>query len=990
MLAAAVAAWPDPARAISCAQAVGDCSQTSCVVDCSLGTFEGDLRSAVQNANGCASTPGYTTRTILIDNVATGGACTVNMALTTATSGCLANDGICITGHHITVDGQNKVTFNYSGTGACCSDQCPPGGVQPALFTIKQSSLAGTAAPASDTISGFTMQYFPDGVHVRHGNSHAVRGITNMAICDDAITIDSTAGTGIDISGNTLVGTQAAVAPHMCFKGGSAVTPTPPAPTTGPTPCGLDKAIQINGGGSTIQNNRIDTITHPLLINAGSHTVQNNTTVGNTINQNICEAYAVSSSPAAAANPAIGTFVNNFISYCKFGIVAHGTGSLEANNNTIINYYVSAFSARDGRCQGGTLDQFACATNADCSGGGTCNMTVTPLMKGSGNRISRGSNTFTNSDCQRGALVAKNNPNARIDFGGGDFSGALVVGSTLSAGQNAFCDASPWTDVWNKTSCQLVCSGATACSEGVPGQGASIGARSNCFNLGVADLQDSAPVTTDTSSASACSAAACTFTTATRTPTPTATKTPTPTKTKTPTPTKTKTPTPTRTPTSTARTPTPTATMTPGPNCPTRIQFLGIEPSDYDLGWDGLAQNFVMPSQATFSAQLNCTNTLRPCGTCPFTGPIANAGVDQGTINNHRCINDPSQRCTVDADCAAVGGACAFFWGAPLPMDVGGVPFCGMHYFNATVGSLSGTVNIETGATASTLSLTETLSQGIAIDMPCPLCQDDNGMNDGLRNGLCVGGARNNQPCDGNAVPPNYAGITSLDCPPTAATDVFPFQIARTAGVVTDALTTANPSCRAAGFGASKCFCDTCNNGANQTCMINADCPDPAGPIGPICGGKRCLGGSNSGAACTTNTECPGGACSTTGTTEPNSCDDGTCTATTNGEGECSAGPFDQYCLKEAWRTCLVDTDCPAVGDTCTNGQFRPCYTDNGVVGGSVSAVGAQGTVSNDVTTPTMASLFCAPPSNAAFVNSTFGLPGLSRMVNKETVQFLP
>jgi hypothetical protein len=97
----------------------------------------------------------------------------------------------------------------------------------------------------------------------------------------------------------------------------------------------------------------------------------------------------------------------------------------------------------------------------------------------------KGNGFFTQSDNERGALVDRDNANARLDFGGGDGAGSAVIGG-LSAGGNVFCQGS-LTDIDNTG-------------------GGSCGARSNCF--------DSAPVkvgTCDTSNNTTCSAGQCNF-----------------------------------------------------------------------------------------------------------------------------------------------------------------------------------------------------------------------------------------------------------------------------------------------------------------------------------------------------------------------------------------------------------------------------------------------------------------------------------------------
>ena len=53
----------------------------------------------------------------------------------------------------------------------------------------------------------------------------------------------------------------------------------------------------------------------------------------------------------------------------------------------------------------------------------------------------------------------------------------------------------------------------------------------------------------------------------------------------------------------------------------------------------------------------------RPCGVCSFTGPLPNANADNGDINNRRCTNDTSIKCTSNAPCLP-NGTCQFYFGS--------------------------------------------------------------------------------------------------------------------------------------------------------------------------------------------------------------------------------------------------------------------------------------------------------------------------------------
>jgi len=483
MSLAGVLLWPLGAAAGTCAT---DCAQTACSVDCS----EDDIRDAVKKANDCLGDPAWTGRTITI--AAGTPPCTIVMlndaamaerhpnsscpADREAHAVCLRNDGIRLVGA--------GATFVYGGDAMCgqCAEECP--GVQPALFTLKGNG---------NTVGHFTFRYFPEGIHVRDGNGHEIARVVSDRICEDAITLDVTAGRGHRIHDSTLIGNRPADAGRTCVLASGA-----------PGPCGTDKAIQLNGGEVTIDRCTIDAISQPVQASGGSHRVTRSRTVGSATEHNVCQSYT-------ASNSATLTMQGNTIAHCKFGIRVDGTALVIAEDNVIASPWVSAFDVR-----------------------------ASGRLKGQGNRIRTGRSGFTDlSSVQRGVLVARNDSSARIDFGGGDREGLSVVdgtpcaaGGDCSGGGNRFCSSGSGvqTDIWNITDCpclnQLcngtlgVCSvsscapldGAGRC-EGTAGSGASIGARDNCFQSSggrLLDVRDGGNRTA-TEGAQECSARDCEF-----------------------------------------------------------------------------------------------------------------------------------------------------------------------------------------------------------------------------------------------------------------------------------------------------------------------------------------------------------------------------------------------------------------------------------------------------------------------------------------------
>jgi len=232
-------------------------------------------------------------------------------------------------------------------------------------------------------------------------------------------------------------------------------------------------------------------------------------------------------------------------------------------------------------------------------------------------------------------------------------------------------------------------------------------------------------------------------------------------------------------------------------------------------------------------------------------------------------------------------------------------------------------------------------------------------------------------------------GPVSFDCPPTAGglVGTLPITLDLRTATQTRTLDGNSPNCRAVGFQSDKCMCDTCGGGANNgaACATASECP------GGACGGRRCRGGTNNGVVCGVDSECPGGACGVPGLkTAPNQCDDATCVATTGNEGECSGGPFEQFCDIERFRGCSSNADCTKAGDSCSFGKFRECYTDNGVDGNALQVQGNPEPFVGGVSNGTLGSFFCVGPTTSGSVNAVAGLPGLGRLTLPGTATLIP
>lgn len=383
--------------------------------------------------------------------------------------------------------------------------------------------------------------------------------------------------------------------------------------------------------------------------------------------------------------------------------------------------------------------------------------------------------------------------------------------------------------------------------------------------------------------------------------------------------------------------PTPTSTASAA-GCPVAVSVVGNAGDDpvLDSGWTGLGHNATVVSDGMLTFTASCTKTTKPCGVCDVGGPIQNPNADNGNINAHRCSNDSSKKCTTNAECTSPG-TCVFYFGAPLPLAAGGVTSCVVNQLTAPV---TGTANIESGAFSSTLSLSAKVALGPSIDQPCPVCNGDPTPNDGKAQGTCSGGARNGQACDVNGISPIPSfGKTSLDCPPASFVSNLAIALDGSSGTETSTLTSASPNCT--GSPGKKCFCPAAGSQPTQpnACIDSFDTPDVDESLcQPISAGSN--------------------------------------------KGACVDQPVvEQYCSPvETFRGCSSNADCTVSGDKCVIVD-RPCFLDNGVVGGEVTAIGkASPPNSSGVSHPTFAATFCIPPVAASSINAAAGLPGLGRI----------
>jgi hypothetical protein len=328
----------------------------------------------------------------------------------------------------------------------------------------------------------------------------------------------------------------------------------------------------------------------------------------------------------------------------------------------------------------------------------------------------------------------------------------------------------------------------------------------------------------------------------------------------------------------------------------------------------------------------------------------------------------------------------------------GGVPTCILNEIN---GPVSGTANLEDGTSTTSVPLISKVHPIGTVFQPCPNCVA----------GICDDGLRQDLAC--TVTGESEFGDVSLDCPPNPNTLAGSLQINLqiATGTQTVTVSTANAPCRDDGAIGLNCLCDTCNNINQEGCMTNADCPISGGNPG-ICGGKRCIGGTNDGAPCANNSACPSGLCNWPGeATKPNSCQDDTTTSGLDcvpaldlgpNEGRCSIGPIDKHCSIQTSVSCNTTADCqpgPPMSN-CPTGKCEPfqtcvaetrkCFTDNGELGATLNVDGTPDPPCGDTSRPTVGTFFCVAPVAQGSVNAASGLPGLGRVRIPGTVVITP
>jgi hypothetical protein len=462
------------------------------------------------------------------------------------------------------------------------------------------------------------------------------------------------------------------------------------------------------------------------------------------------------------------------------------------------------------------------------------------------------------------------------------------------------------------------------------------------------------------------------------------------------------------------------------------------EPADLDIGWTGLshdrgtAGDYVVDlydcdgKTAMGGSEPLCTvgpSCDQPphqrCSNdaeCPGAGNFCRK---RATATGPHCSDDVQKSCDNDADCVDDPGAAGFCrktpHGPPLPLTAGTISLCVESLFSDDV---TGTTNLDDGSFA--LALRQDFIVHVAagtINQPCPscggfcdaslspqspgpggrtLCASDADCPPGVRctsDPVCSFGVNQDMPC--RREPPfGHAtalfGTPSVDCAPNS------FVVA-TPDIVLDPFTSATvvkqPSvmCDAPGFGGRVCIAgaDTgaacsadseCVGGGAGSCAFQCFCPTGGGlPEQPNRCFAACRGGTDDMLPCSADSDCPGGLC------QQASCRLNPADTDSAAEGFCPAGPVTLSCSTTVIQGCVTDAECrrPACpfcladnSETCVAKESQ-CFLNEGIV--RVGSAGVPDAVG--------AGTFCVTPTASVVPNVTYGLPGPGALTQSLTVE---
>lgn len=382
-----------------------------------------------------------------------------------------------------------------------------------------------------------------------------------------------------------------------------------------------------------------------------------------------------------------------------------------------------------------------------------------------------------------------------------------------------------------------------------------------------------------------------------------------------------------------------------GPGCSSG----GSTGTQLSVGWKGLAHAVDITDSYMLAGDVTCPGTEKgTCGTCTVDG-VSTDSPQYSAFT--RCVDAPWTACTnaFGTDPACPGSqACRYYLGPPLSISAGGTPTCTMNVINTDI---TGTANPDSGESSLLLDLRSIVHTGLSQTRPCPICRNDATPQDGVAGGTCLGGPRNNQPCDVQGfdltfAPTNADNPTagnSLDCPPSTGANISGSGLAIELPLTTGTSSkTAQDDCDGAlaGSGAS-CFCGVCDDDGTVSCETDLDCQNLGlGNCGPGDGELRAPNNCSDGycvsvPGLTDRGECSGGpAHCLDGPNVDDLCAvDSECSVCIGGFNDTQACADDSACGSacvggsEAGTACTTDGDC---GDVCDGGldEGNPCTTD--------------------------------------------------------------
>jgi len=393
----------------------------------------------------------------------------------------------------------------------------------------------------------------------------------------------------------------------------------------------------------------------------------------------------------------------------------------------------------------------------------------------------------------------------------------------------------------------------------------------------------------------------------------------------------------------------------PGQTCPVAFGFTSVArgasgTTRLERGWTGDWHHQNVADGHTLTIASTCASSALPCGECTFDGVAAPLG---------RCTNDRTVECDTIAgpDVDDCGGAdCEFFLAPPTPDVIGNNPVCVQTILETDI---TGSIDNEAGAISMAADVRDVVHSGVGLLQPCPICAGDTLPNDGVRDGLCVGGDRDGLSCDTGGEDPTF-GAVSVDCPPQPGSSISGLGLPRSIDLGTGSTSLAFSTPCDAPLGLLDCACAVCSLAPAKPCRDDSEC----GPGEGLCD-------SNGGGPAAAR--------------HPNKCSDLTCTDVGGEVGECQADvglDTMMYCDGEVRAdgsgllACNTQGDCDAIDTicsgadcgTCSLAQRRRCFLD------PIEATGAP-----HPSRPTLVGTSCLNAVTNTAVNGVSGLPGPQR-----------